>query len=70
MKFKRKWVTVWTLKTSDGTNWYGTCQAWADQPVPDGAVLTKSRVLTIGAKSVPCAACGGTHVDLAKPHID
>lgn len=67
---KRKMVTVWTLKTSDGITWYGTCPKWAAEPVPEGAVLTKSRVLTVGVKSIPCHLCGGQHADLAKPHIE
>lgn len=43
--------------------WHGTCPKWAAQPVPEGATLTKERVMVVG-KSVPCGCCGGAHPDL------
>lgn len=67
MKLRKIWV--WTLKTTDGTTWYGTCPKWAAEPVPEGAVLTKARQLYAG-KMISCHLCGGTHADLAKPHVE
>ena len=67
MKLRKIWV--WTIKYSSGPVWYGTCPKWAAEPVPEGAVLTKSRQLYVG-KMVSCSLCGGTHADLAKPHED
>lgn len=67
MKFKRKFVWVWTLKTSDQTTWYGTCPKWAAQPMPEGSVMRKSRMMVVGGRWIKCTWCNATHADLTKP---
>lgn len=75
---KRRWATVWTVTYDGGTTvWWGTCPWWAAQPLPAGATLTRHRVLTVGAKRLPCDfhGCTGSHLVITKPdaltrHVD
>lgn len=64
---KTRFAWRWTLRTSDGTDWYGTCPVWASWPLPEGAVMTSERVKVIGER-IPCnvPGCGGAHANLSK----
>lgn len=57
---KRAWR--WTLAYDNGPTFMGFCPVWAAQPVPEGATLTRERVMVIGTP-VPCdvPGCGGAH---------
>lgn len=67
---KRRWVWLWVLKyTGTGGTGFGTCPVWAGQPVPEGAVLTRHRVMVIGGSPTPCYVhgCDSSHREVALP---
>lgn len=61
---KRKFVWRYLIQYPNQiSSWWGTCAAWAAQPLPAEATLTRERVLVVGGKSVKCNFCSGSHID-------
>lgn len=67
MKLRKAWRYI--IRTADGTDWFGNCPNWANEPLPEGATLTRQRVLALGTPK-PCTypTCCDLHMALPQPN--
>ena len=66
---KHRFAWRYTLTGADGTSRaWGDCPRWAAQRLPQGASLTRERVLAVGTPK-PCTfyGCRDRHIHLPSP---